>query len=194
VALLTAAGPASTPILMGLVLIGMPIWLGPDARGEMTHVAQLLAAGVGMTMVGASGATLLQATDGAHRVALVQVLGTVAYALLCILVARVHGIVGVAALWFARASIEGVVLLWCANRSTPHPGERAIEGRHWGVVLACNVVSALCAWLMLTSVQVSVQLAVGVVGSTLLLGLCWRSFGNSRDSLVAAWASRGHGR
>src|SRR5690606_9859057 len=115
-------------------------WLGDSAGREAVLVTQWLAAGMAINVVAQAGATLLQATGHAERVARVQVAGVLLYAAGIWWAADRWGIVGVAGLWSTYGLVIAAALVPLAAARVRAAGAAPLRAAQWAALAGASAV------------------------------------------------------
>lgn len=167
-ALLLVVFPAAM-VIVALAPVAVPWWLD-DAGGRATVlVTQWLAVGMAVNVAAQAGATLLQATQRAHRVAQVQVAFVVLYGVAAWWTAGRYGIVGVAAAWVGYGVLMAVTLLALASRWMHRLGSSALALNHWAALVAAAVTCI--GWAAWSSTAPTVTPTAGLAGAAVTLAV-----------------------
>src|SRR5439155_18664941 len=107
------------PICVGLILIapiGLTVWLGGEFASHSVSIFQILAVGVFFGAVAHIPVAFLQATGRPDLVGKLHLLEVVPYVATMALMSWLFGLVGTAAAWTLRASVDAGLLLLLAHR------------------------------------------------------------------------------
>lgn len=142
-ALVLVVLPAAIAIV-ALAPLAIPWWLGRAGGPDTVRATQWLAAGMALNVPAQVGATLLQATRGAERVARVQVVCVVAYGFGVWWAAARWGIVGVAMVWVAYGLVLATWILGLASSWMRTHGSPGLTRRQWAAL--GGAAAGCCAW------------------------------------------------
>lgn len=107
------------PIILLLVAFareGLTLWVGTAFAGESVRVLQILALGVFVTSIGQVSFSFLQATGRADLPAKAHLIELPVYVALIFVLTRQFGLIGVAAAWTLRSTLDTALLWWLAGR------------------------------------------------------------------------------
>ncbi len=150
-ALLLTVFPAAMVIVTAAPVV-VPLWLGAGAGRETILVTQWLAAGMAVNVAAQAGATLLQATDSAGRVARLQVASVLLYLVGIWWAADRWGIVGVAGVWVMYGLWMAAALLSLAAARVRATGTAGLRGAQWGALVGTSLVCwGWTVWMSSTS-------------------------------------------
>jgi O-antigen/teichoic acid export membrane protein len=114
------------PATLAVVLFGRPalaFWIGADYAEHSTAVLQLLAVGVLINSLANVPFALIQGAGRPDLTAKLHLLELPIYLATVLLGLRFYGIVGVAAAWSLRASLDAALLFLVATRVVPGLGQ-----------------------------------------------------------------------
>ncbi len=143
---------------------GLMIWLGKDFANNSAPVLQWLAAGVFINCLAQVLFALIQGRGRPDITAKMHLLELLVYLPLLWWALRHYGVVGAAIAWTLRVTIDGILLLWVAQRLLPFVRKLALKMS--GYIMMASVVMALCGYS--TSVAVR-SILLGVTSMLLLL-------------------------
>ncbi len=173
-ALLLTVFPAAM-LIVTAAPVGIPLWLGDSAGREAVLVTQWLAAGMAINVVAQAGATLLQATGHAERVARVQVAGVLLYAAGIWWAADRWGIVGVAGLWSTYGLVIAAALVPLAAARVRAAGAAPLRAAQWAALAGASAVCwGWTTWMSVARATPAVTLGAASILTLATMAWLWR--------------------
>jgi O-antigen/teichoic acid export membrane protein len=149
--LLSKSIAATFIFLFPLVLIivtfsreGLMIWLGDNFASNSTSVLKLLAVGVFVNCLAQVVFALVQGRGRADLTAKFHLLEFLLYLPLLLWAIKQYGIVGAAAAWIFRVTIDGLLLLWATQHLIPLVRKFTLKVS--GYMIMSATVLALCGY------------------------------------------------
>lgn len=172
------------PLVFGIVILAHPIlsiWISDDVAGHSTTVLQLLALGVFTTSLSWVAVTVLQAAGRPDLVAKVHLVELPVYLIAVWLAMSTAGLNAVAAVWFAKASVEACITFWLVVRLTRGAQAQPIRPRG---APAMGAIAAVVAFVVGQQPSVQVQLVSAVLLSLAALVIVVRLLSRLRHAHI----------
>ncbi|KRB90542.1 flippase [Noviherbaspirillum sp. Root189] len=152
---------------------GLRLWLGEDFAINGYRVVEIVAVGIFVNAIATLPFAWLQATGRSNLTARIHLIELPLYAAGLYVAAVTNGIVGAAALWTVRVTVDCLLLLSCAGRTGLRP---AVPSLLAGMTLV--IAAGLCSHPMLPWPWRAVVCMVAILTG---LGLGWMQFLSPQD-------------